>query len=67
MPTWYYILGISDVLYKNGILWRFLFFGASLNGFCNSDFGTIVGVLKVCDLRYPHALVCILFLCVIEV
>ena len=66
MPVWYHTLGILDVLYGNGILWRSSFFGASPNGLCSLDFSTTMGVLKVCDLCYPHAPVCILFLYVVE-
>ena len=67
MPAWYYTLGVSDVLYKNSILWRSSFFSASSGGFYNSDFGTTVGILKVGGFRYPHVLVYILFLYVVEV
>ena len=67
MSVWYHILGVSDVFYGNNILWRSLFFGVSPSNFCSLNFGTNAGVLKVYDLRYPLALVCISFLYIVEV
>ena len=67
MPAWYRVLGILDVLYGNGILWQFLFSSASPGGLCSLSFGTTMGVLKVCGLRYPYVPVYISFLYIIEV
>ena len=66
MPAWYRVLGVSDVLYRNNILWRSSFFGASLGGFYSSGFDTTAGVLKVRGLRSLFMLVCILFPYVVE-
>ena len=66
MFIWYYTRGVLGVFYGNGTPWRSSFFGASPGGLYSLDFGTTAGVLEMCGLRYPHAPICILFLCVIK-
>ena len=67
MPTWCHTLSVSDVLYGNNIRWRSSFFNTSPNGLCSLGFGTIVGILKICGLRYPHTPMYISFLYVVGV